>query len=219
METGRSTPEQKPGNPASPGPEAQEEAGHGVRDREGASNADSSRLRDRESEEAAGAIVEEDLEGLVADTRRERDEYLELAQRTKADFENYRRRMVAETKAAAARGKGELAGELVGVLDNLERALASAEIDPEAALGGDVPVDGPLEQGILLTFRELHSALARAGVEPFDPVGEPFDPNWHEALQTRPGEGVEAGTIVETLQRGYRLDGQILRAARVVVSE
>ncbi len=177
----------------------------------------------REAGEAADdavlEAVEEDLDALLADTKRERDEYLDLAQRTKADFENYRRRMGAETKAAAARGKGELARELIGVIDNLERALAAAEIEPEAALGGEVAVDGPLEQGVLLTFRELHAALARAGVEPFDPAGEPFDPNWHEALQTRPLEGAETGTVVEILQKGYRLDGQILRAARVVVSE
>jgi molecular chaperone GrpE len=172
----------------------------------------------REETEAAEA-VELDLDSLVADTRRERDEYLELAQRTKADFENYRKRMAAETKAAAARGKAELAAGLVSVIDNLERALTSAQIDPGAALEGKAEVDGPLEQGIVLTFRELNSTISRAGVEAFDPAGEAFDPNWHEAIQTRPVDNTTSGEVVETLQKGYRLDGQILRPARVVVSE
>jgi molecular chaperone GrpE len=71
----------------------------------------------------------------------------------------------------------------------------------------------------VLTYRELSEVLARAGVEPYDPAGERFDPAWHEALQTRAAEGTEPGTVVEVLQKGYRLDGQVIRAARVVVSE
>jgi len=169
--------------------------------------------------EAQAADVEHDLDALLEDTKRERDEYLELAQRTRADFENYRKRVAAEAETAAARGKAQLAGQLIGVIDNLERALAAAEIDFGAARDGEVSLESPLEQGILLTYRELAEALARAGVEAYDPVGETFDPAWHEALQTRPETGAEPGTVVEVLQRGYRLDGQVLRAARVVVSE
>jgi molecular chaperone GrpE len=167
----------------------------------------------------AEGAVERDLEALVAEAEQQRDEYLELAQRTRADFENYRKRVAAEADAAAVRGKAELAGQLVGVIDNLERALAAAEIDADAARGGTIAIDTPLEQGILLTYRELNDALGRAGVEAYDPAGERFDPAWHEALQTRPDTGAEPGTVVEVLQRGYRLDGQVLRAARVVVSE
>jgi len=163
--------------------------------------------------------VEKDLDALLEDTKRERDEYLELAQRTRADFENYRRRMAAEAQAASTRGKAELAGQLIDVIDNLERALAASEIDAAAALDGELPVDGPLEQGIVLTYRELSQALGRAGVEAYDPRGERFDPAWHEALQTRAEQEVEPGRVLEVLQRGYRLDGQVLRPARVVVSE
>jgi molecular chaperone GrpE len=171
-----------------------------------------------ESEEAAEA-VEEDFDRLLDETKRERDEYLELAQRTRADFENYRKRMAAETQAAAARGRADLAGELIGVIDNLERALEAAELDPEAALNGEAEAERPLEQGILLTYRELSAALGRAGVEPYDPAGESFDPVWHEALGTRPVEGTGPGEVVEVLQKGYRAGGQVLRAARVMVSE
>src|SRR3954468_549182 len=170
---------------------------------------------DSPSEVEAAADVENDLDALLEDTKRERDEYLELAQRTRADFENYRKRVAAEAVSAAARGKAELAAQLIGVIDNLERALAAADIDP----AGDGEVEGPLEQGILLTYRELNDALGRAGVESYDPAGEKFDPAWHEALQTRPETGSEPGIVGEVMQRGYRLDGQVLRAARVVVSE
>jgi molecular chaperone GrpE len=157
--------------------------------------------------------VEADLDQLLADTQRERDEYLELAQRTKADFENYRKRISAEVQAAAARGKGELIREMVPVLDDLERALEAAGIDPE----GDSP-DG-LTHGVLLVFRSLREALTRNGVEALDPRGEKFDPQWHEALSTQPADGAEPGTVLEVVQKGYRLDDQLIRPARVVVSE
>ena len=149
------------------------------------------------------------------DTQRERDEYLELAQRTKADFENYRRRMAAEAQAAAQRGKAELARGLIGVTDNLERALKASAIDSEAEA---MPAE-PLAQGILLTYRELETVLERAGVQSYDPSGEKFDPAWHEALQTSAVENVEPGLVVEVLQKGFRLQDQVLRPARVVVSE
>jgi molecular chaperone GrpE len=148
------------------------------------------------------------------DIEAERDEYLELAQRTKADFENYRKRVAGEAASAQRRGKAELAGELVPVLDNLERALHSADIDP---LGE--PVDGALEQGIVLTYRDLRETLERAGVEAYDPGGEKFDPELHEAISTRAAGDAEPGTVVDVAQKGYRIDGQVIRPARVVVGE
>jgi molecular chaperone GrpE len=161
------------------------------------------------------AQVEEDLDALVDDTARERDEYLELAKRTQADFENYRKRMAAEVQAASVRGKAELAAGLIGVIDNLERALEAVGIEP----GGEQAPAEPLAEGFFLTYRELCAALARAGIEPFDPAGERFDPNRHEALQKLPAEGAEPGTVVETMQKGYMLGEQLIRPARVVVSE
>jgi molecular chaperone GrpE len=168
--------------------------------------------------ELAAQEVERDLEALE-ETRRERDEYLSLAQRTKADFENYRKRVAGETEAARQRGKADLAAELVPVLDNLERALAAGDVDPVEALTGEVAAEGTLEQGVVLTYRDLMGTLVRAGVEAYDPKGEKFDPQWHEALSTRAEEGVEPGTVLDVMQKGYRLNGQVIRAARVVVSE
>jgi molecular chaperone GrpE len=182
-----------------------------------AAEAEPSTRAEGDSEQAAQE-VERDLEALE-ETKRERDEYLSLAQRTKADFENYRKRVAGETEAARQRGKAELAAELVPVLDNLERALAAANLDPVDALTGEVAAEGALEQGIVLTYRDLLGTLVRAGVEAYDPKGEKFDPQWHEALSTRTGEGVESGTVLDVAQKGYRLNGQVIRPARVVVSE
>ena len=164
-----------------------------------------------------GDVVEHDLDELLDDARKERDEYLELAQRTKADFENYRRRASREADQAERRAKSGLARELVPVLDNLERALRAAGIDPDAANASDADGEG-LSHGVLLVYRDLRAALERAGVETYDPAGERFDPAWHEALSTRAAEDTEPGIVLETVEKGYRLDGQVLRAARVIVS-
>jgi molecular chaperone GrpE len=159
------------------------------------------------------AQVEKDLDALLVDAQQERDDYLDLAKRTKADFENFRKRMTGEVQAAAARGKGELARDVVPVLDDLERALEAAGLDPE----GDSP-DG-LSHGVLLVFRSLRETLQRHGIEVVDPRGERFDPALHEALSTQPVDGVDSGTVVEVMQKGYRLDDQLIRPARVVVAE
>jgi molecular chaperone GrpE len=174
---------------------------------DGAKVTDSVTKASADAESESAAAVDADLDALVADTKRERDEYLELAQRTKADFENYRKRAAREAAEAERRGKASLARELVPVVDNLERALKSAEDDSELA------------KGVALVLQELESTLQRAGVEAYDPTGERFDPTWHEAISTQPQDGTESGVVLETLERGYRLDGQVLRAARVVVSE
>ena len=157
--------------------------------------------------------VETDLDALLADTQRERDEYLDLAKRTKADFENYRKRMASEVQAATGRGKAEVIREVVVILDDLERAIQAAGLDPE----GDSE-DG-LSHGVLLVFRRLRETLTRNGVEPLDPEGDKFDPTLHEALSTVASVGVESGTVVEVMQKGYRLGEQLIRPARVVVSE
>jgi molecular chaperone GrpE len=160
-----------------------------------------------------GDQVQQDFEALLAEAREQKDEYLELARRTQADFENFRKRMAAEVQAAGVRGKSNLIREVVPALDDLERALQAAGLDPE----GDSE-DG-LAHGVLLVFRNLRETLARNGVESVDPKGEKFDPQWHEALSTVAVEGVEAGTVAEVLQKGYRLNEQLIRPARVVVSE
>jgi molecular chaperone GrpE len=152
--------------------------------------------------------VEADFAELLASTEKERDEYLALAQRTQADFENYRKRVAREAAEAETRGRAGLAKALVPVLDNLERALAAAEPpDRDAA-------PNHLAEGVRLVYEELAGILRNAGVESYSPAGEAFDPDWHEAMLTRPGE---PGRVLEVFEKGYRLNGQVLRPARVVV--
>jgi molecular chaperone GrpE len=143
----------------------------------------------------------------LAQAEEERAEYLALAQRAKADFENYRRRASRDIAAAGARGRSDVLRELLPVIDNLERALEAAGEE-----------EGALSQGVRLVHSELAGILERNGVEPIDPAGEPFDPTVHEALSTRSENGAEAGVVLDVVQRGYRLDQSVLRPARVVVS-
>ena len=133
------------------------------------------------------------------------EDYLALAQRIQADFENYRKRAAREAAAAGERAKSGLIRELLPIVDNFERALASAEEGEQH-----------LAQGVRLVYSELIAVLERNGIEQFDPSGDKFDPAEHEALSVR-AEG-DAGVVVEVVEKGYRSNGTILRPARVVVS-
>jgi molecular chaperone GrpE len=164
-------------------------------------------VRAGEPARADTAQIEGDLDELVR-VAAQRDEYLALAQRTQADFENYRKRVARESALAQERGVAKLVKELLPALDNLDRALdAAAE-------------DDPLLDGMRLVRSELSAALARVGVESFAPLGQKFDPALHEAMATtsQPGSGCEQGTIAEVYQPGYRLGEHIIRPARVVVA-
>ena len=158
--------------------------------------------------EAAEAVAS-DLQELEARAR-ERDEFLALAQRTQADFENFRKRAARDQSAAEARGVAKTVRELLPALDNLERALAAAEGQPDGA-------EHHLAEGIRLVQAELVAAMARVGVEGYSPKGEPFDPTVHEAMAQQPVDGAESGTIVEVFQSGYRLGEDVIRPARVMV--
>ena len=135
----------------------------------------------------------------------EPEDYLALAQRIQADFENYRKRAAREAAQAGERAKSGLIRELLPVVDNLERALASAEEGEQH-----------LAEGVRLVHSELIAVLERNGVEQFDPAGEKFDPSEHEALSVR--EDGDAGMVLDVVEKGYRSNGTVLRPARVVVS-
>jgi molecular chaperone GrpE len=143
----------------------------------------------------------------LARSRRERDEYLDLARRAQADFENYRKRAAREASAAGERAKSGFVRELLPVVDNLERALASARESEQH-----------LAEGVRLVHSELIAVLERHGVQQFDPRGERFDPSEHEALSMRQENGAESGLVVDVVEKGYRANGTVLRPARVVVS-
>src|SRR5688500_5799653 len=133
------------------------------------------------------------------------EDYLALAQRIQADFENYRKRAAREAAAAGERAKSGLIRELLPVVDNLERALASAEEGEQH-----------LAEGVRLVHSELIAVLERNGIEQFDPSGDKFDPTEHEALSVR-AEG-DAGLVLDGVEKRYRSNGTVLRPARVVVS-
>ncbi len=157
----------------------------------------------------AESDFELDVEVLTAKAA-ERDELFGIAQRTQADFENYRKRMARELEGAQARGVARLASELIPALDNLERAITSAS---DAAV-----VDEQLLEGLRLVQRELLAALGRAGVERYCEAGEQFDPAVHEAVSHQAVDGAPAGVIVEVYQPGYKLGNAVIRAARVMVA-
>ena len=155
------------------------------------------------------ADLERDLDELTAKAEKA-DEYLELAQRTRADFENYRKRAAREAALAQERGVAKLVKELLPAVDNLDRAVAAVAINGDG--GGEVA------SGLKLVQAELIAALGRAGVERFEPRGQRFDPEHHEAVAQQPVEGAEAGTVVEVYQCGYRLGDAVIRPARVLVA-
>jgi molecular chaperone GrpE len=146
---------------------------------------------------------EPDVEALVA----ERDEYLDQLKRVAAEFDNYRKRAARDHELLVSRAAERLVRELLPVLDDLERALHAAEDHEEAKL----------EEGVRLVHRQLADALRKEGLEELPTDGK-FDPHVHEALLSQPSEA-ESGTVIEVLQKGYRLGDRVLRPARVVVSE
>jgi len=153
------------------------------------------------AEEAAEA------EARIAELERERDERLDDLRRLAADFDNYRKRAVRDQESLVARAHERLMKALLPVLDDLERALEAASKHEEAKL----------EEGVELVARELRAALEREGLEEIETDGR-FDPHVHEALLSQPSEH-EEGSVLEVLQKGYRLGDRVLRPARVVVSQ
>jgi molecular chaperone GrpE len=154
-------------------------------------------------EQKTDASVEERLAALEA----ERDEYLNDLKRVAADFENYRKRAARDRESLVTRAHERLVKELLPVLDDLERALAAAEEHEEAKL----------EEGVRLVHRELRSVLDREGLAEIETNGS-FDPHVHEALLTQPAGNHAEGSVLEVLQKGYRLGDRVLRPARVVVA-
>jgi molecular chaperone GrpE len=152
----------------------------------------------------AGAGAERDE---LAAVSKERDEYLDALQRLKAEFDNYRKRVARDQRELAARAHERLMRELLPVLDDLERALDAANEHEEAKL----------DEGIRLVQRHLADLLAREGLVEVPTEGA-FDPHSQEALLAQPSDADE-GTVIQVLQKGYKLGDHVLRPARVVISQ
>ena len=152
------------------------------------------------------SLEDEELVGEPVETppAPDHDAYLRLA----ADFDNYRKRVAREHSELTARANERLVNELLPVLDDLERALEAAAEHEEAKL----------EEGVQLVHRSLAALLERHGLTEIDTEGA-FDPHVHEALLAQPAEGAEEGSVLQVLQKGYRLGDKVLRPARVIVAE
>ena len=159
---------------------------------------------DSEAESELAAEPPDDDPGHL---KAERDRYLDLAKRTQADFDNYRKRAAKDAAAAGARAKAGLVRELLPVVDNLERALASAS-DSDAAIA----------EGVRLVHADLVGVLERNGIVSEEPTGAKFDPTEHEAVSMRTEDGAEPGIVLDVVEKGYKLNDTVIRPARVVVS-
>jgi molecular chaperone GrpE len=145
-------------------------------------------------------------EDALARAQQEAEQNLDMARRARADFENYRKRAAKDIAAAGARARAGLIREILPVVDNLERALDTA------------PEGDPMADGVRLVLVDMQGVLSRAGVETIEPKGEQFDPTVHEALTTRQEEGVDAGVVLDVVEKGYRSTDQVIRPARVIVA-
>src|SRR3989440_2281622 len=148
----------------------------------------------------------ESLEQRLASAEAEAQAHLNDLKRLAAEFENYRKRVAREQESLSTRAAERLVKELLPIVDDLERALTAAEEHEEAKL----------EEGVRLVHRQLAAALEREGLAEIETSGT-FDPHVHEALLAQPSEADE-GSVIEVLQKGYRLGDRVLRPARGVAA-
>ena len=162
--------------------------------------------RDDPSQEIAAT---EDETGAL---RKERDELHDRWLRSVAEFDNYRRRTERERRERGDAANADLVRDLLPILDNFERALASAPAAGDAA-------SESLYRGVELIYKQLLDAIKKRGAEPFDSLGEKFDPTWHEAVMHEPAGDRPEGEITGELRRGYRIGSRLLRPAQVKVTK
>jgi molecular chaperone GrpE len=162
-------------------------------------------------DDAATGVLE-DLEALrqrAATAERDRDQFRALVQQTRADFENYQKRVQRDMAQERRYAQQPLAFDLLASLDNLERATAAAKQAGET---------GPLVQGVAMVQAQLLDVLRRHGIDRIEALGKPFDPNLHQAVMQQPAADVPPNTVVQVLEQGYTIHDRVLRPARVAVS-
>jgi len=196
-----STEEQKPQEPEQQAPEAEQAA---------ASEDQENRQSESGAEQAAAGSdqdAEQDIERTLADLAEAKDQVL----RTQAEMQNLRRRLERDVENAHKYALEKFVGELLPVVDNLERAIQAIdqENDEFKAVG----------EGIELTLKSFHDVLGRFKVDQVNPKGEAFDPELHQAMTTLEASEVEPNTVVDVFQKGYTLNGRLVRPAMVVVSK
>lgn len=174
-----------------------------------ASAAASAYQKTAEAAQAADAAASDTGAGDVAKLAKERDQYLELAQRTKAEFDNYRKRMAREREQLKRESLSNFLKEFLGAFDDLDRTVAEGEKTQDYAA---------LHEGVKLVRTNLWKAMEKAGVKAIDALAAPFDPKFHEAMAMIPSPVHEPGVVMEVFQQGYILDDFVLRHARVIVA-
>ena len=174
-------------------------------------------LKSETQNESVEELLEPEVETLeevtandeLAKALEEVAQYKEAALRAHADAQNVRRRAEQDVEKAHKFGLEKFAKSVVNVADNLERALASAP---------DTGEEDPVREGVELTLKDLLETLARFEVKVVDPHGEPFNPELHQAMTMVPNPELEPNTVMDVVQKGYTINGRLLRPAMVVVS-
>ncbi|QWL62272.1 nucleotide exchange factor GrpE [Aeromonas jandaei] len=159
------------------------------------------------AEQARIAELEEQLETAIQKAAEER----ERALRTAAEMENLRRRTELDVEKAHKFALEKFAAELLPVLDNLERAIELADKENDALK--------PMVEGVELTLKSMQSGVAKFGLVALDPTNQPFDPNAHQAMSMVPSADVAPNTVIAVMQKGYELNGRVIRPAMVMVSK
>ncbi|MCB1841935.1 MAG: nucleotide exchange factor GrpE [Halioglobus sp.] len=162
---------------------------------------------DAATESPAAESIEDTVVRLEAELAQARD----AALRAQADAQNVARRAEQDVEKARKYALERFTSELLPVVDNLERALEAAS--------GDDATHKPIAEGVELTLKSFHDAMRKFNIDVVDPEGEPFDPNLHQAMTMVENNDVEPNTVLTVMQRGYTLNGRLVRPAMVVVSK
>ncbi|WP_417348326.1 nucleotide exchange factor GrpE [Ferrimonas sp.] len=164
---------------------------------------------DAEQDPQAARI--EELENALAAAQAKVEEQKDSVVRALAEMENVRRRSAQDVEKARKFALEKFAGELLPVIDNLERALATGDADNEAVK--------PLLEGVQLTHKSFLAGVDKFGIKEIDPMGQPFNPDQHQAMAMQPSEEFPANTVMAVMQKGYELNGRLLRPAMVMISK
>lgn len=175
---------------------------------------DETKAPEAETEKVEGA-VNDDYEALVR-LLKENEELKDRALRAAADMENLRRRTARELQDARSYSVANFARDMLGVSDNLRRAIEA--VPEEAKAAGDAGLKS-LVEGVEMTERAMLAALERHGVRKLEPLGEKFDPNFHQAMFEVPNPNVPANSVVQVVQTGYSIGDRVLRPAMVGVAK
>jgi molecular chaperone GrpE len=158
---------------------------------------------------ASAGVEQSDAEDPMAGLQADLDRFRDLALRSQADFENYKKRSAREKEEAIKYANSSLLQQFAAILDNFELGLAAAKAQGQ---------ESPIYSGMVLVQKQLQDLLSEHGLQPIEADGERFDPNVHEAIAHEPSDQFPEGTVLRQTRRGYRLKDRLLRPSKVVVS-